>query len=86
MCNISLYSFIHSLPEGPTAYVLRLLTTDTLIKDEILYNPVTGDSYHIRTDHDIPLYSIGMIFNHENIWINIQVEQHPQKISWTLHG
>lgn len=36
-------------------------------------------------DRDCLLYSVGMIFNDDNIWANIQNVAAPYSIDWNIH-
>lgn len=50
-----------------------------------LYDPMSGLSWHYK-DRDCTLYSIGMIFNDDNIWANIQDDAKPYSIDWNIHN
>lgn len=65
------------IPEGSTAYVL------TLDGSPLLWNAHTGHKYDVQ-DTNCPLKSIGCVFNHENIWANIQVSEEPYRLMFDL--
>lgn len=65
------------IPEGSTAYVL------TLDGSPLLWNAHTGQKYDVQ-DANCPLKSIGCVFNHENIWANVQVSEEPYRLLFDL--
>lgn len=65
------------IPEGSTAYVL------TLDGSPRLWNAHTGQKYDVQ-DANCPLKSIGCVFNHENIWANVQVSEEPYRLLFDL--
>lgn len=50
-----------------------------------LYDPLSGLKWSTK-DRDCLLYSVGMIFNDENVWANIQNEAAPFSIDWNMHN
>lgn len=65
------------IPEGSTAYVL------TLDGSPLLWNAHTGHKYDVQ-DTNCPLKGIGCVFNHENIWANVQVSEEPYRLLFDL--
>lgn len=93
LCNYFLYlgkkAYVvlgKGIPEGLTAYVL---TRDGVAGGSpntftfTLWNASTGDSFS-TTDPFCPLHQVGMVFDNENIWANIQKESQPSKMSFRL--
>lgn len=50
-----------------------------------IYDPMTGNSWSSK-NRDCILYSVGMIFNDENVWANIQKDASPHSIKWNIHN
>ncbi|KAJ7389194.1 Coiled-coil and C2 domain-containing protein 2A, partial [Desmophyllum pertusum] len=80
LCNYFLHigkrAFVvlgRGIPEGSTAYVL------TLEGSPQLWNAHSGQKYDVQ-DANCPLKSIGCVFNHENIWGNVQVSEEPYRL------
>ncbi|TPX36153.1 hypothetical protein SmJEL517_g01415 [Synchytrium microbalum] len=46
-----------------------------------IVDAVSGDTYSVRDAH-CPLKRIGCVFNHENIWANIQQTDDPRRVQW----
>ncbi|KAL9987685.1 hypothetical protein ACROYT_G002032 [Oculina patagonica] len=65
------------IPEGSTAYVLTLDGSPTL------WNAHSGQKYDVQ-DANCPLKSIGCVFNHENIWGNVQASEEPYRLLFDL--
>jgi len=61
---------------GNASYVLTISNNGP-----ILISPLNG-KVTLATDINCDMFSIGVVFNENNIWINIQNEVSPQKISW----
>ena len=75
----------HGIPEGPTTYVLRIHTQDFINDQEIVWNPVTGERYDLRTDFEkCPLASIGCVVDEFNVWANIQEVSDPSRMHYYL--
>ncbi|KAJ3274699.1 Coiled-coil and C2 domain-containing protein 2A [Terramyces sp. JEL0728] len=74
--------------EGKTAAVLvRQENIDLPLNEQKaiyrLYHSMTGKAFYID-DKLFPMMEIDLIFNHENIWLNIQPEYSPDKIKYNL--
>ncbi|KNC48673.1 coiled-coil and C2 domain-containing protein 2A [Thecamonas trahens ATCC 50062] len=69
------------IPEGETAYVLTIGDAGQVH----LWNAHAGKVYSAH-DPDIPLRSIGMVFNEHNLWANIQEEDAPWVMSYNIHN
>ena len=63
---------------GSTAYVITKESGRVT-----LWNPVLGKKWEGKNQF-CPLYSIGVVFNEENIWANIQIEGEPYKLDWNF--
>lgn len=50
-----------------------------------LYDPMSGLSWSHK-NRDCLLYSVGMVFNDENVWANIQSESVPYKVDWNFQN
>lgn len=63
-----------AMPDGDAAFVL---TKERLGNKEVWYcrNPTTGQKFE-QADPDCPLKDVGMVFNRENVWANIQKPQY----------
>ncbi|KAJ3413142.1 Coiled-coil and C2 domain-containing protein 2A [Chytridiales sp. JEL 0842] len=70
------------IPEGRTSYVL--VKNKERNNDYLLMNAVTGQSYSANDPH-LPLKIVGCVFNSDNIWANIQVQEDPSRINWNLN-
>ncbi|TPX54331.1 hypothetical protein SeMB42_g00300 [Synchytrium endobioticum] len=46
-----------------------------------IIDAVAGETFSVRDAH-CPLKHVGCVFNHENIWANIQQSDDPRRISW----
>ena len=59
-----------AMPDGDAAFVL---TKEQIGNKTVWYcwNPTTGQKF-LQTDPDCPLKDMGMVFNHENVWANVQ--------------
>ena len=67
--------------------MLRLGVQGGTIVSKLLINAVTGDSYDlldVRQRESCPMQSISVLFNADNIWANIQVEDDPVRMSFEL--
>jgi coiled-coil and C2 domain-containing protein 2A len=73
----------HGIPEGSTAYVLRLHEIDDIIDEILLWNPVTGRSYDLqRNPKNCPLVSVGCVFDENDVWANVQEAHAPARINY----
>jgi coiled-coil and C2 domain-containing protein 2A len=73
----------HGIPEGKTAYVLRIHEQDGIIDQELVWNPVTGECYNIRNEAEAcPLVSIGCVFDERDVWANVQPSAEPARINF----
>ncbi|KFM58390.1 Coiled-coil and C2 domain-containing protein 2A, partial [Stegodyphus mimosarum] len=68
------------VPEGPTAYV----ATWEKSKDVLVWNASTGDHFSVR-DNYCPLQSVGCLISPDNVWANIQKNNHPSRINFDLN-
>lgn len=65
--------------------MLRIHQVDGLIDQVIFWNPVTGARYDMKADHDsCPLQSVGVIFDENDIWANIQNTEEPARLNYNL--
>ncbi|KAL2914077.1 hypothetical protein HK105_206335 [Polyrhizophydium stewartii] len=51
----------------------------------LLFHPVTGEE-HDLTDAHLPLKQVGCVFNHENIWVNVQQDASPGRIHFRFEN
>ena len=79
--------------KGMDAYValgydwLNGTTAFVIVKEAgrvTLYDPLEGRIWSHR-DRFCSLYSVGVVFNDENVWANIQKDVEPYVIDWNLH-
>ncbi|OHS98634.1 hypothetical protein TRFO_34969 [Tritrichomonas foetus] len=69
----------HDSFHGKVAYVgVKEATRVTL------YDPITGLVWDSK-DANCTMFSIGVVFNEDNVWANIQNEVRPSNIVWNLH-
>ena len=74
------------LPEGKSAYVLvdesshRGSGRDHALH---LFNPLSGHTYSPQDPH-IPLKQIHYVFDHFNIWANVQLEKQPSTMNFNF--
>lgn len=73
LCNYFLYqkkdAYVclgTAMPDGDAAFVLTKENRTWYV-----WNPTTGKKF-LQTDHDCPLKELGMVFNKDNVWANIQ--------------
>jgi coiled-coil and C2 domain-containing protein 2A len=67
--------------------VLRLGVSGGQIQSKLLINAVTGRLYDLNNPIQraaCPLQSIALVFNADNIWANIQLEDDPTRCSYEL--
>lgn len=69
------------IPEGPTAYVI---VWEFAADEPSLWNPMTGQRFSPR-DSFIPLNTIGCIITSDNVFANVQVHDHPNRINYELN-
>jgi hypothetical protein len=50
----------------------------------ILYDPMRGIVWSSK-DRFCSFYSVGIVFDEQNIWANIQSDAEPYRIDWNLH-
>jgi coiled-coil and C2 domain-containing protein 2A len=67
------------LVNGTTAFVVTRSAGKIALID-----PLTGTLWSSR-DRFCSLYSVGVVFNHENVWANLQDGAEPYRIDWNLH-
>jgi coiled-coil and C2 domain-containing protein 2A len=67
------------LLNGTTAFVV----TRTAGKIALI-DPLTGILWSSR-DRFCSFYSVGVVFNHENVWANLQTDAEPYRIDWNFH-
>lgn len=65
---------------GKTAYVATKEANRVT-----LYDPMGGFQWSSK-DRECPFYSVGMIFNEDNVWANIQEDTAPYTIDWNIHN
>lgn len=105
LCNFFLYLDKRAgivigsgIPEGPTAYVI---VWEFVGHEPSLWNPVTGERFHIRDSH-IPLHTVGTIFTNDNVsfksfvsllrffsfqvYANTQKQVHPNRLNFDIHN
>jgi coiled-coil and C2 domain-containing protein 2A len=88
-----------AVPEGNTAFVLRLRRVETVdrnsprkhaggrgeVTEVVLINAVTGVEVDLKRNPDFSsLYSVGVVFDSLNVWANIQNVEEPSKLDWDL--
>ena len=88
LANYFLYSDLRAyvvlgrgIPEGETAYVMTIGDAGQVH----FWNAHAGKVYSAN-DPDIPLRSIGMVFNADNLWANVQGEDAPWVMSFNVHN
>uniref|UniRef100_A0A3Q1IF17 C2 domain-containing protein n=1 Tax=Anabas testudineus TaxID=64144 RepID=A0A3Q1IF17_ANATE len=67
-----------AIPEGPTAYVLTYEQSRYLI-----WNPSSGQ-YYGQYDSFCPLQTVGCLVNADNVWLNIQENTTPARVSFDI--
>ncbi|GIY46724.1 coiled-coil and C2 domain-containing protein 2A [Caerostris darwini] len=67
------------IPEGPTAYV----ATWESQSDVSVWNASTGDHFSVRDNH-CPLQTVGCLISPDNVWANIQKNNHPSRINFDV--
>ncbi|KAH0791657.1 coiled-coil and C2 domain-containing protein 2A isoform X2 [Histomonas meleagridis] len=50
-----------------------------------LWDPIMGRCWNSK-DRFCSFYNIGIIFNEENVWANIQSDVEPYKVDWNIHN
>ena len=87
LCNYFIYLGVDAyvvqgvgIPEGNTCYVLTKQGDGV-----ILWNPSTGD-YNYQSQHNHSLVTISVVFNHENVWANIQPYDDPGRLDFNLRN
>ncbi|XP_015783805.2 coiled-coil and C2 domain-containing protein 2A-like [Tetranychus urticae] len=87
LCNFFLYLGKRAgvilgfgIPEGLTAYVIVWEYTG---QEPSVWNPISGEKYNIR-DSYIPLNAVGTIFTSENVYANIQKQDHPNRLNYDV--
>ena len=85
LCNYFLYLGIDAyvvigvgIPEGNTCYVLTKQADSV-----ILWNPSTGN-YNYQSQHNHSLVTVSAVFNHDNVWANIQLYDDPGRLNFNL--
>ncbi|XP_042898083.1 coiled-coil and C2 domain-containing protein 2A [Parasteatoda tepidariorum] len=68
------------IPEGPTAYVVMWESSVNIL----VWNATTGDYFNIRDNHS-PLQSVGCLISTDNVWANIQKNNHPSRINFDVN-
>ncbi|KAK5665703.1 hypothetical protein QVD99_007347 [Batrachochytrium dendrobatidis] len=69
--------------ENPVEPLRSFSNTKVNVQEWLIIHPVTGEEHNLQDPH-IPLKEIGCVFNHENIWANIQPVATPQKTHFCL--
>jgi coiled-coil and C2 domain-containing protein 2A len=69
----------YDLLNGATAFVVSKGGAQ-----ETLYDPSTGCHWSAR-DRFCSFYNVGIVFESQNIWVNIQPECAPWRIDWNFH-
>ncbi|KAF8782528.1 Coiled-coil and C2 domain-containing protein 2A [Argiope bruennichi] len=67
------------IPEGPTAYVVTWESQNNVS----VWNSSTGDHFNVRDNH-CPLQTVGCLINPDNVWANIQKNNHPSRINFDV--
>ncbi|GFT89046.1 coiled-coil and C2 domain-containing protein 2A [Nephila pilipes] len=67
------------IPEGPTAYVVTWESQ----ADVFVWNSSTGDHFSVRDNH-CPLQTVGCLISPDNVWANIQKNNHPSRINFDV--
>jgi hypothetical protein len=92
LCNFFMYidrgnktfeSYIvtgEAIPEGESMYVLRYNSVE---KTGVLWNAATGVGYSIA-DPNCPMRAVHSVANNENVWVNIQSDIEPFKMTWEI--
>jgi coiled-coil and C2 domain-containing protein 2A len=80
----------NAIPEGETVYVMRRKTGAIKaggedFDDIMLYDASSGKSYS-ASDSSMPLLSIGMLINEDNLWANIQDHEQPHLMLFDLQN
>ncbi|XP_022245376.1 coiled-coil and C2 domain-containing protein 2A-like isoform X2 [Limulus polyphemus] len=87
LCNFFLYLnkrvFLllgSGIPEGHTAYVLTVETD----REILVWNATQGQHFSVRESFS-PLQRVGCLISPDNIWANIQKDDHPSRISFEIN-
>ncbi|KAJ3318484.1 Coiled-coil and C2 domain-containing protein 2A [Boothiomyces sp. JEL0866] len=95
LCNYLLYldykAWVvlgNGILEGKTAAVIvQQENIDIPLKEQKamyrLYHPMSGKSFYID-DKLFPMMEVDLVFNHENIWLNIQQDYSPDKLKYNF--
>ncbi|XP_076317683.1 coiled-coil and C2 domain-containing protein 2A-like isoform X2 [Tachypleus tridentatus] len=86
LCNFFLYLnkrvFLllgSGIPEGHTAYVLTLESD----REIWVWNATQGQHFSVRESFS-PLQRVGCLISPDNIWANVQKDDHPSRISFEI--
>lgn len=69
-----------AVPDGSSVYVL---TQDSM--SYMAWNASTGECFDVQ-DSFCPIQSVGCLINHENIWVNIQPDSQPSRMTFDVNN